>query len=93
MRVFFNAGGSINLSGSIGSGNIPINNDWRNLMSSVGTVVFDRDNTSNGSVGTSYGYVNLPNKLCNYFPIKQLPAYGENDYLIEAKKNPKCFDI
>ena len=39
-------------------------------------------------VGTSYGYVNLPIKLCNYFPIKQLPAYGENDYLIEAKKIP-----
>ena len=86
MRVFFNAGGSINLSGSIGSGNTPINNDWRNLMSSVGTVVFDRDNTSNGSVGTSYGYVNLPTSYVTIFN-KTASAYGDNDYLIEARKN------
>ena len=59
MRVFFNAGGTILFSGSIGSGNSTINNDWRNLMSSVGTVAFGRSTTSNGSVGTSYGFSNL----------------------------------
>ena len=42
MRVFFNAGGTINLSGAIGPGNTTPNNDWRNLMTSVGTVVFGR---------------------------------------------------
>ena len=40
MRVFFNAGGTILFSGTIGSGNTAINNDWRNLMTSVGTVAF-----------------------------------------------------
>ena len=32
-------------------------------MSAVGTVVFDRDNTSNGSEGTSTGFVNLPEAI------------------------------
>ena len=86
MRVFFNAGGSINLSGSIGSGNTVINNDWRNLMTSVGTVVFGRATTSNGSVGTNYGYTNLPGSFVTIFN-KTASAYSANDYLIEAQKS------
>jgi hypothetical protein len=86
MRVYFNAGGTINLSGTIGSGNTTINNDWRNLMNSVGTVVFGRSNTSNGSVGTSYGYSNLPSSYTTVFN-KNASAYSANDYLIEAQKS------
>ena len=86
MRVFFNAGGSVNISGTIGSGNSTINNDWRNLMTSVGTVIFGRSTTSNGSVGTNYGYSNLPSGFTTIFN-KTASAYGANDYLIEARKN------
>ena len=86
MRVFFNAGGTILFSGSIGSGNTTINNDWRNLMSSVGTVAFGRSTTSNGSVGTSYGYANLPTSYITIFN-KTASAYSANDYLIEGQKN------
>ena len=86
MRVFFNAGGTINLSGTIGSGSTTINNDWRNLMTSVGTVVFGRATTSNGSVGTNYGYANLPSGFTTIFN-KTASAYSANDYLIEANKN------
>ena len=86
MRVFFNAGGTINLSGSIGSGSSPINNDWRNLMTAVGTVVFGRSSTSNGSTGSSYGYSNLPGSFVTIFN-KTASAYSANDYLIEAKKS------
>ena len=86
MRVFFNAGGTINLSGSIGSGNTPINNDWRNLMTSVGTVIFGRSTTSNGSTGTNYGYSNLPGSYTTVFN-KTASAYSANDYLIEAYKS------
>lgn len=86
MRVFFNAGGTINLSGSIGSGNTTINNDWRNLMTSVGTVVFGRSTTSNGSTGTNYGYANLPGSYTTVFN-KNASAYSANDYLIEAYKS------
>tara|TARA_B100000085_G_scaffold166154_1_gene151131 strand:- start:1451 stop:2365 length:915 start_codon:yes stop_codon:yes gene_type:complete len=86
MRVFFNAGGTINLSGSIGSGSSPINNDWRNLMTAVGTVVFGRSSTSNGSTGSSYGYSNLPGSYVTIFN-KTASAYSANDYLIEAKKS------
>jgi len=86
MRVFFNAGGTINLSGTIGSGNTNINNDWRNLMNSVGTVVFGRSTTSNGSVGTNYGYANLPGSFTTIFN-KTASAYSANDYLIEASKS------
>ena len=86
MRVFFNAGGTINLSGSIGSGSSTINNDWRNLMTSVGTVVFGRSTTSNGSVGTNYGYSNLPSGFTTIFN-KTASAYSANDYLIEARKS------
>ena len=85
MRVFFNAGGTINLSGTIGSGNTTINNDWRNLMTSVGTVQFGRATTSNGSVGTNYGYSNLPASYTTVFN-KTASAYSANDYLIEALK-------
>lgn len=86
MRVFFNAGGTINLSGTIGSGNTTINNDWRNLMTGVGTVVFGRATTSNGSTGTNYGYSNLPASYTTIFN-KTASAYAANDYLIEAQKN------
>jgi len=86
MRVFFNAGGTINLSGAIGSGNTTINNDWRNLMTSVGTVVFGRSTTSNGSVGTNFGYANLPGSFTTIFN-KTASAYSANDYLIEARKS------
>tara|TARA_B100000214_G_scaffold373674_1_gene354520 strand:+ start:1217 stop:2131 length:915 start_codon:yes stop_codon:yes gene_type:complete len=86
MRVFFNAGGTILFSGSIGSGNTTINNDWRNLMSSVGTVAFGRSTTSNGSVGTSYGFANLPTSYITIFN-KTASAYSANDYLIEGQKN------
>ena len=86
MRVFFNAGGTINLSGSIGSGSSTINNDWRNLMTSVGTVVFGRSATSNGSTGTSFGYANLPSSYTTIFN-KTASAYSANDYLIEAFKS------
>ena len=86
MRVFFNAGGTILFSGSIGSGNSTINNDWRNLMSSVGTVAFGRSTTSNGSVGTSYGFANLPTSYITIFN-KTASAYSANDYLIEGQKN------
>ena len=86
MRVFFNAGGTINLSGSIGSGSSTINNDWRNLMNAVGTVVFGRSTTSNGSEGTNYGYANLPGSYTTIFN-KTASAYSANDYLIEAYKS------
>ena len=79
------AGGTINLSGTIGSGNTTINNDWRNLMTSVGTVQFGRATTSNGSVGTNYGYSNLPASYTTVFN-KTASAYSANDYLIEALK-------
>lgn len=92
MRVFFNAGGTINLSGTIGSGNTPINNDWRNLMTSVGTVIFGRSTTSNGSTGTNYGYSNLPSTYTTVFN-KTASAYGANDYLIEAQKKWSSFNI
>ena len=78
--------GTINLSGTIGSGNTTINNDWRNLMTSVGTVVFGRSTTSNGSVGTNYGYSNLPTGYTTLFN-KTASAYSANDYLIEGQKN------
>ena len=85
MRVFFNAGGTILFSGTIGSGNTAINNDWRNLMTSVGTVAFGRSTTSNGSTGTSYGYANLPTSYVTIFN-KTASAYSANDYLIEGQK-------
>lgn len=85
MRVYFNAGGTINISGSIGSGNTTINNDWRNLMNSVGTVKFGRSTTSNGSIGTNYGYANLPGSYTTIFN-QAASAYTANDYLIEALK-------
>jgi len=85
MRVFFNAGGTILFSGTIGPGNTAINNDWRNLMTSVGTVSFGRSTTSNGSTGTSYGFANLPTSYVTIFN-KTASAYSDNDYLIEGQK-------
>tara|TARA_B100000900_G_scaffold410265_1_gene427751 strand:+ start:2655 stop:3575 length:921 start_codon:yes stop_codon:yes gene_type:complete len=92
MRVFFNAGGTLNVRGTIGSGGGTLNNDWRNLMNAVGTVKMGRSSTSNGSVGTSYGYANLPSSYVTIFN-KAASAYSANDYLVEAKKNASSIDF
>ncbi len=84
MRVFFNAGGTINFSGTIGTGSTTINNDWRNLMTSVGTVAFGRTATSNGSVGTALGYDDMSASYQTIF-TKNASAYGANDYTVKAK--------
>ena len=84
MRVFFNAGGTLNFSGTIGTGSTTINNDWRNLMTSVGTVAFGRTATSNGSVGTSLGFDDMTASYQTIF-TKNASAYGANDYTLKAK--------
>jgi len=92
MRVFFNAGGTLNVRGTIGSGGGTLNNDWRNLMNAVGTVKMGRSATSNGSEGTNYGYANLPGSYTTIFN-KTASAYSANDYLVEAKKNTSSIDF
>ena len=42
--------------------------------------------TSNGSVGTNFGYANLPSSFTTIFN-KTASAYSANDYLIEARKS------
>lgn len=83
-RHFFNAGGEILFSGVIGTGTGSINNDWRNLLTAVGTVRFNYTETTNGSAGTAIGNNDL---TANYQTIftKSASAYGANDYTIQAK--------
>lgn len=85
-RAFFNAGGEILFSASLASGANAINNDWRNLLNSVGTVRLGYTTTSNGSEGTLIGHADLTTSYQTIF-TKTASSYSENDFTIQAKED------
>jgi hypothetical protein len=85
-RAFFNAGGEILFSAELASGNTPINNDWRNLLSAVGTVRFSYTRTTNGTDGTLIGHEDLTTSYQTIF-TKTASSYSQNDFTIQAKED------
>lgn len=84
-RNFFNAGGAILWSASLASGGDAKNADWRALLSSCGTVAFQRENTTNGSITGSNGWIDGDPAYDETQSLwtKSASAYGNN--LVEIK--------
>lgn len=90
-RHFFNAGGEIRISADLdpGSSNGK-NNDWNNLLSQMGTVLFKQNSTaSNGSApgaGSAIGQRQLTSSLQKIFQKDGSGVYSANDYNIYARE-------
>lgn len=95
-RYFFNSGGQIRFSASRtgGSGVNPQNQSWTDLLTAMGTVVFNYNSCQGASgMGSNIGYYNLTNSAQQVF-TKTAPsggfygsAYTSNDYTITMSCN------
>jgi len=84
---FFNAGGELRVSANVVDGSGAKTNDWRNLLTALGTVKFNKFNTTGDSgVGTSVGYANLTGVYQQLFLKVGSGVYADNDYKIEGQK-------
>lgn len=94
-RYFFNAGGQVRLSGSRSGGSVTINNSiWTNLLSSMGTVIFNHNSTSatGSGTGSSIGYYQLTNTPQQVFTRTGVTfggvyssRYVDNDYTVYVR--------
>ena len=87
-RYFFNSGGSIRFSSSF-VGNVPTsqNQAWTNLLSQIGTVVYNYNGaTASSGTGSAIGFYQLTNVAQQIFTKTGVgsytPAYAANDYTI-----------
>ena len=89
-RHFFNSGGEFRLSTNITGGRELKTNDWRTILSNVGTVIFDYNSTqSTGSgIGSALGNYQLSSSYTKIFEkvgSDVNAAYAENSFTIYAK--------
>ena len=84
---FFNAGGQIRFTASQSGGSSTINVDWRNMLSNMGTIIFNyTETTSTGSgTGTSIGQQDLTGSYQQIFQKAGSGVYAANDYIIQAR--------
>lgn len=83
---FFNAGGQIRFSASRTGGSGSKNTDWTNLLSAMGTVVFNYTSTSASSgSGSTKGGLDLTTSYQKIFQKNGSGNYAENDYNIYAR--------
>ena len=90
-RYFFNAGGTIRITPNfVKTVTDSINNDWENLINTLGTVVFNYTGTSaTGSspgTGSGIGFYDLTNGPQQIY-TKGASTYTVNDYTINAYCN------
>jgi len=83
---FFNAGGQIRFSASRTGGSGSKNQDWSDLLSTMGVIVFNYTQTtaSSGS-GSSLGGLDLTTSYQKIFQKNGSGNYAENDYNIHAR--------
>ncbi len=96
-RYFFNAGGQIRLSASRTGGSATQNNAvWTNLLSSMGTVIFNFGSTFSTGTGTgsSIGYYQLTNTFQQVFTRTGVlgsgaytSKYVANDYTVYVRSD------
>ena len=85
-RYFFNSGSSIRFSSAQTGGTSQQNLDWRNLLSSMGTAVFNYNSTSASSgTGSSIGFYQLTTVATQVFTKTGSGSYASNDYTIQAR--------
>lgn len=87
-RYFFNSGGSIRFSSSFaGSSPTSQNQGWTNLLSDMGTIVYNYNGaTASAGTGSAIGFYQLTNIAQQIFTKTGVgssnPAYAANDYTI-----------
>lgn len=83
---FFNAGGQIRFTASRSGGSGSKNTNWTNLLSAMGTVIFNYTSTSASSgTGSSLGGLDLTTSYQQIFIKTGSGNYAENDYNINAR--------
>lgn len=87
MRHFFNSGGSITFSAGLTGGSGAKYNDWDAILTNMGTIYFNRTNTTNSGTGTTsnIGYEDLTTNYQRIFIKSGSGVYAENDYNINAR--------
>ena len=83
---FFNTGGQIRFSASRSGGSGSKNTNWTNLLSAMGTVIFDYTSTAASfGTGSSLGGLDLSTSYQQIFIKTGSGNYAENDYNINAR--------
>ena len=88
-RHFFNTGGEIRFTANISGGSGAKTNDWRTMLSNMGTIKFNyTSTTSTGTgTGTAIGNYDLTGSYQQVFQKGGSGVYAENDYIVRAKAN------
>ena len=83
---FFNTGGQIRFSPGEPGGSGSKNTNWTNLLSAMGTVIFDYTSTAASfGTGSSLGGLDLSTSYQQIFIKTGSGNYAENDYNINAR--------
>lgn len=83
---FFNAGGELRLTASLASGTGSKSTDWASLLSSMGTVTFNKyDTTASSGTSAGLGHDNLTSTYQQLFIKTGSGVYADNDYTIEGR--------
>jgi hypothetical protein len=84
--AYFNAGGEIRFTGSVTGGSGSKTSDWGSLLSAMGTISFDKWNTT-ASSGTSAGLgeQDLTASYQQLFIKTGSGVYNDNDYTLEGR--------
>ena len=86
-RHFFNAGGEIRFSANLSGQSGSKSNDWATMLSNMGTITFNRTDTTASGTGTAQaiGNFDLTGTYQQIFIKSGNGVYAENDYNIEAR--------
>lgn len=89
-RHFFNSGGEIRFSAVLSGGSGAKQEDWRTMLSNMGTIKFNYTQTSSTGSGTesSIGNYELTETSQQIFRKAGSGVYAENDYFIYANEVP-----
>jgi hypothetical protein len=94
-RAFFNAGGQIYISAQIESPSTPKSDDWKTMLTNMGTIQFKANTTSKTGLGGTLfpdgdgpvgNYQLSASQVTLFERTGQLESYAENRYFIFAKE-------
>lgn len=85
MNYFFNAGGSIRFDAALTNEQSFKDNNWKSLLSAMGTIIFTNSGTTALSGDNLGGYQDLTSSYTPVFFKTGSGIYSDNDYTIEAR--------
>lgn len=89
IQYFFNAGGQVRFLSSITGGSGSKTLDWVNMLSTMGTVAFNKTSTvslNNSGTGTSIGYTLMTTTYQTVYTKVGSSVYSDNMLTVEARK-------